>query len=173
MTTIIAVETTHGVEIGCDSQATGSDKIQMEQSKVFANNGAIYGVAGMALLANEMRYGDLPKPPKTPQDTDRWMTREMVPALRAIIDEISPKRPEDDYEMHILVVANDRAYEIGANAGWVRNTEGVYAIGSGGPYAAGAISAGASVAQALQIAAKHDPYTGYQLTTTTAARMLA
>jgi len=174
VTTILAIETLAGVQIGCDSQATGpADKIQMEQPKVFTNNGAIYGIAGMALLANEMRYGDLPEPPQDMDETDRWMTREVIPAIRAIIEEIAPKRGEDDYEMHLLVVANGRAYEVGSNAGWIRNTAGVYAIGSGGPFAAGAISAGASMQQALEIAAKHDPYTGYQLTATTDRALLA
>lgn len=173
MTTILAIETLAGVQIGCDSQATGSDKIQMEQPKVFTNNGAIYGVAGTALLSNEMRYAELPAPPADSDHTDRWMTREVIPALRAVIESIAPKRSEDDFEMHIVVVANGRAYEVGSNSGWIRNTAGVYAIGSGGPYAAGAISAGASLQTALEIAAKHDPYTGYQLTATTDRELLS
>lgn len=173
MTTIIAIETPEGVQIGCDSQATGGDKIHMEQPKVFANNGVVYGVAGVALLANELRYADLPKPPEEATDTDRWMTREFIPALRAIVEEIAPKRDEDDFEMHLIVVVNNRAYEVGGNAGWIRATSGVYAVGSGGPYAMGALSAGATLDAALEIAAKHDPYTGYDLTSVTASQILA
>jgi ATP-dependent protease HslVU (ClpYQ) peptidase subunit len=174
MTTILAIETLAGVQVGCDSQATGPDKIQMEQPKVFANNGAIYGVAGVALLANELRYADLPTPPADTSQTDKWMTREMTPALRAIIEQLPLKGDDDgDFELHMVVIANGRAYEIGGNTGWVRNSTGVYAIGSGGQYAAGAISAGASLEQALAIAAKHDPYTGYELTATTDKELLA
>jgi len=173
MTTIIAIETPEGVQIGCDSQATGGDKIQMEQPKVFVNNGAIYGVAGVALLANELRYAELPKPPAETSDTDKWMTTEFIPALRAILEAIAPKRSEDDFEMHLIVVANARVYEIGGNSGWIRSTSGVYAAGSGAAFALGALSAGASLDRALGIAAKHDPYTGYTLTNTTAAVLLA
>lgn len=172
MTTIIAIETAEGVEVGCDSQATGPDKVEMEQPKVFVNNGAVYGVAGTALLANEICHGDMPKPPDDAAKTDRWMTREVIPAIRTIIEEIAPKRSEDDFEMHVLVVANGRAYEVGGNAGWIRNTAGIYALGSGGPYAVGAISAGASIRDALRIAAHHDPYTGYTLTVATAASLV-
>jgi ATP-dependent protease HslVU (ClpYQ) peptidase subunit len=174
MTTIIAIETPYGVEIGCDSQATGGDKIQMEQPKVFRNNGAIYGVAGVALLANEMRYADLPEPPKQPANTDKWMTKELVPALRVILEATALKRDDnDEYELQIIVVANNRAYEIGGNTGWVRTTSGVYAIGSGCQFALGAISAGSSLPEALEIAAKHDPYTGYELTVSMASSLLA
>ena len=174
MTTILAIETLAGIQIGCDSQATGGDKIQMEQPKIFANNGAIYGVAGVALLANELRYADLPAPPEDTDDTDRWMTRELTPALRAVIDQIPMKgNDEGDFELQIIVIANGRAYEIGGNTGWIRNTAGVYFIGSGGAYAAGAISAGASLQEALDIAAKHDPYTGYKITATTDRELLA
>jgi ATP-dependent protease HslVU (ClpYQ) peptidase subunit len=163
MTTIIAVETPTGVEIACDSQATGGDKIQMEQSKVFHNNGALYGVAGLALLANELCHADLPKPP-TDDTTDRWVTRELIPALRGICETINLKRDDDgEYEMQLIVVANRRVYEIQGNCGWVRNSTGVYAIGSGTAFALGALSAGATVSEALEIAAKHDPYTGYKL----------
>lgn len=174
MTTILAIETIAGVQIGCDSQATGGDKIQLEQPKVFTNNGAIYGVAGTALLANELRYADMPAPPKDADDTDRWMTREIVPHLRAVLECAGQKTDDDgDYVMQLIIVANGRAYEVGGNTGWVRNTAGIYAIGSGGPYAAGAISAGASLQGALEIAAKHDPFTGYQLTATTDRELLA
>lgn len=174
MTTILAIETLAGIQIGCDSQATGGDKIQMEQPKIFANNGAVYGVAGVALLANELRYADLPKPPEDVVETDRWMTRELTPTLRAIIEQIPMKADDDgDFQLQLIVVANGRAYEVGGNTGWIRNTAGIYAIGSGGHFAAGAISAGASLQAALEIAAKHDPYTGYQITATTDMELLA
>lgn len=174
MTTILAIETLAGVQIGCDSQATGGDKIQLEQPKVFANNGAIYGVAGVALLANELRYADLPAPPEDADDTDRWMTRELTPIIRAVIEQIPMKSDDDgDFELQLIIVANGRAYELGGNTGWVRNTAGIYAIGSGGHFAAGAISAGASMKRALEIAARHDPFTGYELTATTDRELLA
>jgi ATP-dependent protease HslVU (ClpYQ) peptidase subunit len=174
VTTILAIETIAGVQIGCDSQATGGDKIQLEQPKVFTNNGAIYGVAGTVLLANELRYADFPTPPEDPDDTDRWMTRELIPTLRAVLESAAIKPDDDgDHEMQLIIIANGRAYEIGGNTGWMRNTAGVYAVGSGGHFAAGAISAGASLEQALEIAAKHDPYTGYQLTSTTDRELLA
>lgn len=174
MTTILAIETLAGIQIGCDSQATGGDKIQMEQPKIFANNGAVYGVAGVALLANELRHADLPTPPEDEAETDRWMTRELTPTLRAILDQIPMKSDDDgDYQLQLIVIANGRAYEIGGNTGWIRNTAGVYAIGSGGHFAAGAVSAGASLQRALEIAAKHDPYTGYEITATTDRALLA
>lgn len=167
MTTVIAIEKDNRVEIGCDSKATGGDQIELEQPKVFENNGITIGVAGVALLANELRYGDLPAPPESIDSTDRWMTKEFTPALRSIVEATMKTGDDGEYELQALVIVNGRVYDIGGNLGWVRNTAGTYAIGSGAHFALGALSAGADINQALAIAAKHDPYTGCSLEVTT------
>jgi len=165
VTTILAIETPDGAQIAWDSMASGNDIIQLAQPKVFENNGITYGVAGTVRFLNELRYADLPKPNEG-ADLDRWMTLELTPALRQLIDAMGEEKSEDgEYDLHILAVVRGRVYEITGDLAWIRNTSGVYAAGSGGPFALGAISAGASIKQALEIAAKHDPYTGFSLAT--------
>lgn len=171
MTTIIAIQDGNEVTLAFDSLATGGDKIQMLQPKVFVRNGVIFGVAGTALLSNELRYADIPEPTSAPEDTDRWLTRELMPVIRGVVERLM-ERSDGEYELHILVVVNGKAYEIGGNLGWVQNTEGVYAAGSGTPFALGAIAVGANATKALEAAAKCDPYTGGTLTTTTASELL-
>jgi len=173
MTTIIAVETAHGVSIGYDSMcSSGGEKFELEHPKVFTNNGAIYGVAGRLLLSTELCYADLPAPPKKKHKTDRWVTRELSPHIRDIIDSVMPKRDDDGVECQFLVIANGRAYEISGDSGWHRRTDGIYAIGSGCDLARGALMAGANINKALEIAADHDAGTGYDFTTCSAADML-
>lgn len=164
MTTIIAIETPNGVKIACDSMATGNDVVQLEQPKVFENCGVTYGVAGTVRILNELRYAKLPIP-EYRMDLDQWMTRALIPALRQLISDIGEEKNDDgEYELHILAAMYGRVYEITGDLAWIRNSSGIYAAGSGGPFALGAISAGASIEQAIEIAAKHDPYTGYTLT---------
>jgi ATP-dependent protease HslVU (ClpYQ) peptidase subunit len=75
--------------------------------------------------------------------------------------------------MAILMVVHKRVYEIGCDTSVGRRVDGLYAIGSGSPYAFGAMSHGAKLGDALKIAADTDPYTGGRLTVTSAKEMLA
>lgn len=167
MTTIIAVETDAGVQIACDSMASGGDKIDLEQPKVFTNNGVTYGVAGTVLYLNQLRHTELPPPPEDGSNLDHWVTMILVPVLREAAEAVGlPKNDDGEYEAGVLLASHGKVYEINGNLGWVRNTSGRYSIGSGSFFAIGAMSAGASVEEALAIAARHDPSTGYRMTVT-------
>lgn len=172
MTTIIAKETNKGVEIGFDSLCTGYDSFDLEQQKVFVNGGIVFGVAGRLLLATELKHANLPKLPETDAGIEKWITGKLVPKIRKILDEIAPRRHGDGFGMQILAVIHGKVYEISSDTGWHRRKDGIYAIGSGSPYAFGSLSAGSSVADALKVAASVDPGTGGRLTTTTAQKML-
>lgn len=172
MTTIIAKETNGEVYLGFDSLVSGGESFEMEQDKVFANNGVVYGVAGRLLLSTEIKHAHMPTPPALVEETDSWVSNTLSPKIRHILNTVNPRRGQDEFSMQILVVANNRVYEIGCDTAWYRKVDGVYAIGSGSPYASGALSHGASIKDALAIAAKQDSYTGGRLTVTTARKML-
>lgn len=172
MTTIIAKETAGEVFIGFDSLCTGYDQFELEQNKVFVNNGVIYGVAGRLLLSTELKHAHLPPAPENAGETDSWMTSTLSPKIRHILNDIAPRRGTDDFSMQVLVVANNRVYEISGDTGWHRRVDGLYAVGSGSPYAFGALAHGAPIRAALNIAANTDPYTGGRLTVTTASKLL-
>jgi len=171
MTTIIAKETPKGVEIGFDSLCTGYDSFDLDQKKVFVNAGMVFGVAGRLLLATELKHADLPTPPET--GVEKWLTARLVPKIRQLLNEIAPRRNGDGFGMQILIVIHNKVYEISGDTGWHRRTDGLYTVGSGSPYAFGAMAAGGSVRDALQVAASVDPGTGGRLTVTTASTLLA
>ena len=173
MTTIIAKETSKGVEIGFDSLCTGYDSFDLDQKKVFVNNGIIFGVAGRLLLSTELKHADLPTPPSSAIGIEKWITARLVPKIRQLLNEIAPRRGGDGFGMQILMVIHNKVYEISGDTGWHRRTDGLYAVGSGSPYAFGAIASGSSLSQALEIAASVDPGTGGRLTVTTADKLLA
>lgn len=173
MTTVLAVETDGDVFYAYDSMVTGqNEKSQLEQPKVFVNNGAVYGVAGGLIYLNEFRYAEMPAPPEDVAETDRWATMELCPAVRELISIVNPKRSEDGFETNLLVAANGRVYEVSGDTGWCRAKSGVYFIGSGGQFGAGALAAGADLYSAIRVAAKLDAYTGYDLTVASASKLL-
>lgn len=172
MTTIIAKETNGEVTIGFDSLVSGGEAFEMEQDKVFVNNGVVYGIAGRLLLSTEVKHAHMPTPPANVADTDSWVSNVLSPKIRHILNTVNPRRGDDSFSMQILVVVNNRVYEIGSDTAWFRKIDGIYAIGSGSPYAAGALAYGASVKNALAIAAERDSYTGGRLTVTTARKLL-
>lgn len=173
MTTIIAKETANGVEIGFDSLCTGHNAFDLEQKKVFVNGGIVFGVAGRLLLATELKHADLPRvPAESTVDIEKWITARLIPKLRQLLNEVAPRRTEDWYSMQILTVIQGKVYEISGDTGWHRRKDGIYAIGSGSPYAFGSLSAGSSVEDALRVAASVDPGTGGRLTVTTAKELL-
>lgn len=176
MTTIIIKEHKGKVSIGYDSLVTGGDKFELERNKVFVNksNGIIFGVAGRLLYLSELEHAQLPSVPKDPSLTDKYVTAVLMPHLRRVLENAQPRRGgHDEFDMQLLAVVNNRVYEVGCDTAWMRRTDGLYAIGSGSPYARGALSHGATVEDALKIAAHSDPYTGGRLTITTADIMLA
>lgn len=172
MTTIIAKETPKGVEIGFDSLCTSYDSFDLAQKKVFVNSGMIFGVAGRLLIATELKYADLPTPPNDPSLIEKWLTSRLVPKIRQLLNEIAPRRDSDGFSMQILIVIHNKVYELSGDTGWHRRTDGLYAVGSGSPYAFGVIANGGSVGDALRIAASVDPGTGGRLTVTTAKDLL-
>jgi ATP-dependent protease HslVU (ClpYQ) peptidase subunit len=172
MTTIIAKETSNGVEIGFDSLITGYDSFDLDQNKVFVNNGIIFGVAGRLLISTELKHADLPAPPASPEGIEKWITSRLVPKIRQLLNEIAPRRGDDGFSMAILMVIHNKVYEVSGDTGWHRRKDGLYAVGSGSPYAFGVIANGGSVKDALRVAASVDPGTGGRLTVTTATKLL-
>ena len=172
MTTIIAKETSKGVEIGFDSLCTGYDSFDLEQNKVFVNNGIIFGVAGRLLIATELKHADLPAPPLSTVGIEKWITSRLVPKIRQLLNEIAPRREDDGFSMSILMVIQNKVYELSGDTGWHRRRDGLYAVGSGSPYAFGVIANGGSVGDALRVAASVDPGTGGRLTVTTSDALL-
>ena len=59
----------------------------------------------------------------------------------------------------MLFAFDGEVFEIGNDYTVTLNSEGIYGVGNGHQFAIGALSAGASVEKALEIAANNDVYT--------------
>jgi len=163
--------------LGYDSKVSyGWSHADLEQSKVFANGEIVFGCCGDVLDANVIKYADIPALAPDYWDIDRWVTNELIPAITDALHH----RNAPSYENGkiatggtYLVVVRGRVYQISSDTSWTRHTSKRYAIGSGSEFALGAIAAGASIRQSLEIAASFDSGTGHRFTVAQDKELLA
>lgn len=193
MTTIIAVQGDGFCVIGVDSRiSTFEDSGYASQimtlregtTKVAANGKYLLGVAGDVRAINILHH--VFQPPQPPINTtgkklDEFMTAKFIPALRECFEQQGYASPESNEEKRhiaehdstVLVAVNGSVYVIDGDYSWASDATGIYALGSGGAYALGAmqVSVGSKrkmtiplskslSLKALNVASRFDPYTG-------------
>lgn len=169
MTTVVAVETERGVTMAADSRISWYEKNDGWINKVVSNGAYTFGAAGMLRTVQVLQYAKLPEPPVSsdPEVIDRFVTKELVHSIKEAFKEASS---DADQVSTILGVVRGRVYMFGSDGSWVRNPDGQYAVGSGGPYALGALRAGASAKRAVEIASFYDGHTNDDVRTTKVKR---
>jgi ATP-dependent protease HslVU (ClpYQ) peptidase subunit len=193
MTTIIAVQGDDFCVIGVDSRiSTFEDSGYASQvmtlregtTKVASNGKYLLGVAGDVRAINILHH--VFQPPQPPVNTigkklDEFMTAKFIPILRECFEQQGYASPESNEEKRhiaehdstVLVAVNGCIYVIDGDYSWASDANGIYALGSGGAYAMGAMQASlgskskttvplakALVLKALNISSRFDPYTG-------------
>lgn len=159
MTTIVAVENKGHVLIGCDSQVTaGNQKMTLEGGKIIRNGDYLIAVAGRLRMLQAMRHATLPTLGVDSTDIDAFVSLELGPAIAQVEMSVGCVPGESEY----LFVVKGRIYSIYGDGTYTRNPSKHYSIGSGSPYALGALYSLRSeasrddVERALQAAATHD-----------------
>lgn len=166
MTTIVATESNGDVQFASDSQISyGWRKSPDSVSKVFPNGSVVFGVAGAVRVANILRWSLLPEPPKSRavEDLERWAVMELAPTLSKALNDALAMRVdsnEADTGSTFIMAVNGRAFLMSADFAVTREGDGRYAVGSGSAYARGALAAGATLVDAVKIAARFDVGTG-------------
>lgn len=179
MTTICAVQGRGWVVIGWDSRVVDEDSRAYVAggawSKVVENNGYLLGAAGDVRAINILAHAF--SPPAAPKvrgvRLDRFITAKFIPALREVFERegylANRRETAEAHGASLIVVVNKTVYEIGSDWAWVHPADGVYAIGSGAPFALGALSvlphrvvtdAESAVMDALLMASRFDAGTG-------------
>ena len=185
MTTIAAIQGSTWAVVGYDSQVSEDNgrkyTLPKDSGKCFAVGEYLIGVAGDLRAVNILSYIFRPPDPAGKNsviELDKFMNSKFVPALKRCFDE-NYYGKDGEHGSELLVVVNSTIYEIGGNYDCMRDTNGLYAIGSGGDYALGALSAqdlGArrtikvsqdSIHTAITIASKYDAATSDPITTIT------
>jgi ATP-dependent protease HslVU (ClpYQ) peptidase subunit len=169
MTTIIGIQQDNGCILVADSLVTddsGRKYWHPEMKKLAVRGEFLVGGAGEVLPCDIIQHNW--NPPATTakdrQDLYHFMVSKVVPSLRQCLtengynfDEAHDKK--DGERFHLLIAISGTIFDIDQELSITMNNDGVYAIGSGGDIALGAIHAGADAYQAMEIVSKLSAYT--------------
>jgi ATP-dependent protease HslVU (ClpYQ) peptidase subunit len=183
MTTLVAIQGDGWSVIGCDSRASDEDGRYMElaTSKIVNNNGVLIAVSGASRGGNITQFGWKPPKPSATIDLDSFMTKKFIPSMRKAFQDAGFEGKEDGdaawQDSNLLVSVRGVIYPIFNDYSWDREARNVYYAGSGGDVALGALealnyskistpaSAEKAVRRAIEIACKHDIYSGGEIHT--------
>jgi ATP-dependent protease HslVU (ClpYQ) peptidase subunit len=173
LTTIIVKEESGGISIAYDSQSTDSNGAAFygTRPKVFRKGELILGVTGNVAFANAVQFEDFEE---VGADPAKWAVTYLAPKLRDLAERVNTcKEVECDcVDYSVLVIAGGATFIVDSFLQVQQPKSGYHAIGSGSNYALGALAAGATVTDALEISAHFDTNTGGDLVLTTAAELL-
>lgn len=167
MTSVVGIETPHGVLIGGDSLTSNGSSITLRRApKVFAVGPYVFGVSGSLRLEDLLRFMPrLPAPPR--RRAARHLVTKVVPVLRALLSQggmMQSKGGVEEYEGAFLLGVAGELYEVHQDLQMARMTEGYGAVGSGYQVALGALHATDGMQprrrlrQALEAAEAHTPF---------------
>jgi ATP-dependent protease HslVU (ClpYQ) peptidase subunit len=163
MTTIVGVENADGCIIASDSRIAESGKVYTHPKmiKAIERGSYIIGGAGDYRALQVVLHGW--QPPlvnaKAKQNLYEFVINKVAPSLKATLSEAgiefnkSSDNDDDKFDLSLLIGINGSLFEIDSDFAVAMNDSGLYAIGSGGDYALGALHAGAPVLKAMEIAA--------------------
>lgn len=165
MTTIVAVCKNGNVTMGADSQVTDNNRPNnhSKMEKISKRNGYLIAGSGDSQPCDVLQHIFIPPVPTPAERKDlyHFMIAKFVPAMRDCLDENGWKKEENDKDagFNMLFAFDGELFDIGDDFSVLLNNDGIYGVGAGSPYAIGALYAGATVEQALNIAASNDIYT--------------
>jgi ATP-dependent protease HslVU (ClpYQ) peptidase subunit len=188
MTTIVGLQGDGFAVVATDSRISSMDSagfayqvgtLSAGTSKIAQCGKYLLGAAGDVRAINLLHHAFVPPTP-TPQTRgkklDQFITMKFVPYLKDTFEEAgytaASKDEPAEHGSTILAVINSTIYIIEGDYSWTSDNNGIYAIGTGAPYALGAIQAllpkgtfspqqaKTILTKALNITAKFDPYTG-------------
>jgi len=129
-------------------------------AKVIRNKSITFGLTGTVRPNNVLQYTDLPEIPGG-ANLDKWLTTELIPVLKKALTDAQTVEVDKglvDLNGMMILALPERVYYVGADFSWFRSEDGNYAVGSGAPYALGALYAGSTVKQAVEAALHYDIY---------------
>lgn len=164
MTTIAAICKDGTVILGADSQVTDVDRINnsLIMEKITKNNGYLIAGSGDSTPCDILQHIFKPPVPTAVERKNlyKFMITKFVPAMRETLEDNGWKPVAgDDSGFSMLIAYDGEIFDIGDDFSVLVNDTGIYGVGNGSKYAIGALSVGASMEKALQVAADNDIYT--------------
>jgi ATP-dependent protease HslVU (ClpYQ) peptidase subunit len=165
MTTVIGIQYDDKVVIAADSRTSDSNgQIWKTTAKVGVNGSFLLAGAGDCFPLDIAQY--LWKTPiptiKDYKDPIRYMVSIVIPSLRKAMEANGYTKDPNDKDAGFDILISFGGNLFIAGDGWDVNipNHNIASIGSGGAYAHGALSAGASIEDAMKIAEENDNNSG-------------
>lgn len=165
MTTIVGVCKNGNVTLGADSQVTTDSTIvnSLIMEKITKNNGYLIAGAGDASACDVLQHIFIPPVPTANDRKNlyKFMITKFVPAMKECLEENDYKVDSSDKDsgFSMLIAFDGEIFDISDDFSVLVSEDGIYGIGNGAKWAMGALHAGATVQEALEVAAKKDIYT--------------
>jgi len=172
MTTVIGFENSEGCIIAADSQTTTSDGMPWQHpdlTKIVNRNSYLIAGSGTNQSCDIVLniWEPPPRPPK--QSWYLFGITQLVPSLRAC-HAANGFEPTADEEWSLMIASRGELLTIEFDYSVLRSKSGIYGLGSGSPYAMGALavllasSVGkSSVKRSVEIASLFDVFTSSQV----------
>ena len=183
MTTLAAIQGNGWVVIGSDSRASdeGGRFMELATEKIVDNSGVLIAVSGASRGGNIAQFGWKPPKPTKVEDLDKFMTSKFIPSLLKAFQDAGYEGKDDgaaaEHDSDLIVAVRGVLYPIFGDYSWDRESRNVYYGGSGGDIALGALeamnyskintpeAAEKAIRKAIEIAIKHDIYSGGKIIT--------
>lgn len=166
MTTIIGLQYDDHCAIIVDSQTTSPSGYiynHPDVKKIAERNGYLIAGSGETMPCDVVQHiWEPPKPlKKDKQDLYHFMVAKVMPSLRKCLTDngFNFDEPKTEQRFNLLIAICGELFDIDDELSVSRNESGIYAVGSGGDYAIGALWAGADAYQAMDIAAQVTAFT--------------
>lgn len=162
MTTIVAIQAGPIATIGADSYTTYGDRpfFHPATKKIIQSGRWLIAAAGDARACDIITTIWNPPAPRGKKNLHDFVATTVIKSLRKVLteNEYSPQPKDDGFDL--LLVIDGEVFQITNDFTLLRTHTGVYGIGSGGDYAVGAIMAGCSIEESIQIAIDLDINSG-------------
>jgi len=165
MTTIAASSSMRGTwSIAADAQTTSGDRPfgSQHQPKIVTRSDYTYAVAGKGYACDVAQFHWTPpisQAVRGTRDVYMHVVKAVVPSLRDAFDRAGVTF-EGDESFQMIIAHRDVLLQIESDFTVLLDDTGWYAIGSGAPYALGALAMGATAEEAVRTAAIFDIWTG-------------
>lgn len=166
MTTIIGLQAKTSCLLVADSRVTddsGRTYAHPTMSKITKRGKFLIAGAGTTQPCDIVQH--VWKPPTlTPasyKDLYHFMIADVVPSIRTTLSAngYTPDKESEEPDFIFLIAVGGTIFELDDTLSVLLRDDGIYGIGSGAPYAIGALQAGATWRQSMQIAAKNNIFT--------------
>ncbi len=160
MTTIVAIEYEDHCIVAADSITVGGNGrryIHSDMAKISERGAFLIAGAGDAQPCDALQHTWTPPrvTVKDKEDLFKFMVAKVVPSMRECIRASGYDPDKDDKEagFDFIIAVGGELFEVDTQFSVTKSKDNIYGVGSGSPFAMGAIAYGATVEEAVQIAA--------------------